>query len=57
VGGVEIRHKVGGRAAEGTLADHTSIDFVYRVSAFLPAIGLLAVFLRAISPSEARTGR
>ena len=43
-----------GAAVLGALADRTSIDFVYRVCAFLPAIGLLAVFLPAISPSEAR---
>jgi FSR family fosmidomycin resistance protein-like MFS transporter len=29
----------------GKLADHTSIEFVYQVCAYLPAIGLLAVFL------------
>jgi FSR family fosmidomycin resistance protein-like MFS transporter len=34
-----------GAAALGRLADHTSIEFVYQVCAFLPAIGLLAVFL------------
>jgi FSR family fosmidomycin resistance protein-like MFS transporter len=34
-----------GAAALGVLADHTDIVFVYRVCAFLPAIGLLAVFL------------
>ena len=32
-------------AVLGKLADHTSIAFVYQVCAFLPAIGLLAVFL------------
>ena len=32
-------------AAFGKLADYTSIAFVYQVCAFLPAIGLLAVFL------------
>lgn len=46
-----------GAAVLGTLADLTSIDFVYRVCAFLPAIGLLAVFLPAISPAEARAER
>jgi MFS transporter, FSR family, fosmidomycin resistance protein len=46
-----------GAAVLGTMADLTSIDFVYRVCAFLPAIGLLAVFLPPISPAEARTGR
>jgi MFS transporter, FSR family, fosmidomycin resistance protein len=34
-----------GAAALGILADHTSIGFVYNVCAFLPAIGLLTVFL------------
>ena len=34
-----------GAAALGALADRTSIDFVYHVCAFLPAIGLLTVFL------------
>jgi MFS transporter, FSR family, fosmidomycin resistance protein len=34
-----------GAAALGKLADHTSIGFVYHLCAFLPALGLLAVFL------------
>ncbi|WP_061020528.1 MFS transporter [Bradyrhizobium sp. CCH5-F6] len=34
-----------GAAVLGKLADHTSIAFVYQVCAWLPAIGLLAVFL------------
>jgi MFS transporter, FSR family, fosmidomycin resistance protein len=34
-----------GAALIGQLADFKGIDFVYRVCAFLPAIGLLAVFL------------
>lgn len=34
-----------GAALLGRLADATSIEFVYRVCAFLPAIGLLAAFL------------
>lgn len=34
-----------GAAMLGALADHTSIEFVYRVCSFLPALGLLAVFL------------
>lgn len=34
-----------GAAALGVLADHTSIDFVYRICAFLPLIGVIAVFL------------
>ena len=42
-----------GAAALGKLADATSIDFVYRVCAFLPLIGLLTVFL----PDIGRTAR
>jgi MFS transporter, FSR family, fosmidomycin resistance protein len=34
-----------GAALLGQLADHTSITFVYKVCAFLPAIGLLTGFL------------
>jgi FSR family fosmidomycin resistance protein-like MFS transporter len=34
-----------GAAALGVLADREGIEFVYRVCAFLPAIGLLAAFL------------
>ena len=34
-----------GAAVLGVLADMTSIDFVYSVCAYLPAIGLLAAFL------------
>jgi FSR family fosmidomycin resistance protein-like MFS transporter len=34
-----------GAALLGRLADHTGIVFVYKVCAFLPAIGLLACFL------------
>jgi FSR family fosmidomycin resistance protein-like MFS transporter len=34
-----------GAAFLGWLADVTSIDFVYHICAFLPAIGLLAAFL------------
>ncbi|KIU44928.1 MULTISPECIES: MFS transporter [Bradyrhizobium] len=34
-----------GAAVLGKLADHTSIAYVYQLCAFLPAIGLLAVFL------------
>jgi FSR family fosmidomycin resistance protein-like MFS transporter len=34
-----------GAAALGALADKTSIIFVYHVTAFLPAIGLLTIFL------------
>jgi MFS transporter, FSR family, fosmidomycin resistance protein len=42
-----------GAAALGKLADHTSIEFVYQVCAYLPAIGLLAVFLPSMKPSRA----
>jgi FSR family fosmidomycin resistance protein-like MFS transporter len=34
-----------GAAIFGQVADHMGIDFVYAISAYLPAIGLLAVFL------------
>jgi MFS transporter, FSR family, fosmidomycin resistance protein len=34
-----------GAAVLGKLADYTGIGFVYQLCAFLPAIGLLAVFL------------
>jgi len=34
-----------GAAALGRVADHMGIAFVYQICAFLPAIGLLAVFL------------
>jgi len=37
-----------GAALLGQLADHTSIEFVYKVCGFLPAIGLLMVFLPKI---------
>ncbi len=39
-----------GSAVLGEWADHTSIEFVFRVCAFLPLIGFLAVFL----PDESR---
>jgi FSR family fosmidomycin resistance protein-like MFS transporter len=35
----------------------TSIDFVYHVCAFLPAIGLLAAFLPETGPKRARAKR
>jgi len=34
-----------GAAVLGRLADHTSIDTVYHVCAFLPALGILTAFL------------
>ena len=42
-----------GAAILGRVADHTGIAFVYQVCAFLPALGLLAVFL----PRMPRTAR
>jgi MFS transporter, FSR family, fosmidomycin resistance protein len=42
-----------GAAVLGKVADHTGIAFVYHVCAFLPAIGLLAVFL----PKMPKTAR
>ncbi|MDQ6736773.1 MAG: MFS transporter [Gemmatimonadota bacterium] len=41
-----------GAALFGELADHTSIEFVYRVCAFLPAMGLLTGFLPDIEGKE-----
>lgn len=41
-----------GAAVLGEVADQTSIDFVYRLCAFLPAIGLLAAFLPRITPTR-----
>ena len=34
-----------GSAVLGTIADHTSIQHVYRLTAFLPLLGLIALFL------------
>jgi len=42
-----------GAAVLGKLADHTGIAFVYHLCAFLPALGLLAVFLPKM-PRHAR---
>lgn len=42
-----------GAAVLGKLADHTGIAFVYHLCAFLPALGLLAVFLPKM-PKHAR---
>jgi FSR family fosmidomycin resistance protein-like MFS transporter len=44
-----------GAALLGQLADRTSIDFVYHVCAFLPAIGLLTAFLPNLDPARHRT--
>jgi MFS transporter, FSR family, fosmidomycin resistance protein len=44
-----------GAVVLGTLADHTSIDFVYKVCAFLPALGLFTALLPDInSPDKSR---
>jgi FSR family fosmidomycin resistance protein-like MFS transporter len=43
-----------GAALLGKLADHTSINFVYHVCAFLPALGVLTAFLPDLT---ARRGR
>jgi FSR family fosmidomycin resistance protein-like MFS transporter len=37
-----------GAAVLGWLADHTSVETIYKICAFLPAIGLLAAFLPKI---------
>jgi FSR family fosmidomycin resistance protein-like MFS transporter len=39
-----------GAAVLGKLADATSIDFVFRFCSFLPAIGLLTIFLPDVRP-------
>jgi MFS transporter, FSR family, fosmidomycin resistance protein len=41
-----------GAAVLGRLADHTSIEFVYRLCAYLPALGLLTAWLPAIELSD-----
>jgi FSR family fosmidomycin resistance protein-like MFS transporter len=48
-----------GAAFLGWLADRTSIDFVYHICAFLPAIGLLAAFLPEMAKPKipARRGK
>ena len=43
-----------GAAALGALADRTSIQFVYQVCAFLPALGLLAGLLPNVEHAHAR---
>lgn len=39
-----------GAAVLGWLADHTSITYVYRLCAFLPALGLFAAYLPDVRP-------
>jgi FSR family fosmidomycin resistance protein-like MFS transporter len=41
-----------GAALLGQLADATSIEYIYKVSSFLPAIGLLTVFLPSLEPAR-----
>jgi FSR family fosmidomycin resistance protein-like MFS transporter len=43
-----------GAAFLGRLADSTSIEFVYRVCAFLPALGLLTALLPNVEPARRR---
>lgn len=42
-----------GSAALGLLADHTSLEFLFNVCAFLPLLGILAVFLPKINQVRA----
>ena len=44
-----------GAALLGKLADLTSINFVYHVCAFLPAIGILTAFLPNLEPVKLKT--
>lgn len=46
-----------GAALLGRLADATSIEFVYRVCSFLPAIGLLTALLPNLEPARRGRGR
>jgi MFS transporter, FSR family, fosmidomycin resistance protein len=46
-----------GAAALGVLADWTSIEFVYKVCAFLPLIGLLTALLPDIESPRARAAK
>jgi FSR family fosmidomycin resistance protein-like MFS transporter len=45
-----------GAAVLGRVADHTSIEFVYRVCAYLPALGLLTAWLPAIEVHDRAGG-
>ena len=44
-----------GAAVLGVIADHFGVPFVYQVCAFLPLLGLLAVFLPDVRPVEQST--
>jgi FSR family fosmidomycin resistance protein-like MFS transporter len=46
-----------GAALLGALADRTSINFVYHVCAFLPAIGLLTALLPDVEPGRSRVAQ
>ena len=46
-----------GAALLGKLADARGIEFVYRVCAFLPAIGLLTAFLPSLGQKRVTPGR
>ena len=41
----------------GKLADATSIGYVYHVCSFLPALGLLTVFLPNVEPARKAKAR
>ncbi|HEU0196578.1 MAG TPA: MFS transporter [Nevskiaceae bacterium] len=43
-----------GAAVLGLVADHFGIDFVYQLCAFLPLLGIFAVFLPDVRPPERR---
>jgi len=43
-----------GAALLGQLADHTSIDYVYHLCSFLPAIGILTALLPNLEPARRR---
>jgi FSR family fosmidomycin resistance protein-like MFS transporter len=43
-----------GAALLGELADHTSINFVYHVCSFLPALGILTAFLPDLTTRRVR---
>ena len=46
-----------GAALLGKLADMTSINFVYQICSFLPAIGILTAFLPNLEPEKLRAAR
>jgi len=46
-----------GAALLGKLADATNIRFVYQVCSFLPAMGILTVFLPDLNPAENKASR